>query len=348
MRDFIRTLIKQQGPLPLDRYMALCLGHPQLGYYMRRDPFGAGGDFTTSPEISQIFGELVGIWCVAAWEAIGSPAPFLLVELGPGRGTLMADILRATARMADFQAALQVHLVETSPVLQAAQREKLGPAPSWHSSIATLPEQPLIFVANEFFDALPVRQVIRAGAAFAERHVALRGDELVLADLAVPRMDTPEGLCEIAAVSSAIAEDLGARIAALGGAGLVIDYGHLQSAPGDTLQALKGHRPVGILDFPGESDLTAHVDFARLAGAFAAGGAAALPAMTQGQFLNAMGLGQRLAALTPKLSGKAREDFIAGAKRLVDESAATAMGRLFKVLAVVQNAHQPVYPFEAT
>jgi NADH dehydrogenase [ubiquinone] 1 alpha subcomplex assembly factor 7 len=344
VKEFFKQLIAEHGPLPIDRYMALCLGHPKFGYYMTRDPFGAAGDFTTAPEISQVFGELLGVWCVAAWEAVGSPSPFALVELGPGRGTLMADILRATAGMADFRAAAQVHLVEMSPVLQALQEEKLGRAVTWHLSIDSLPDQPIIFVANEFFDALPARQLIKRSGAWTERHVALEQGELALAEiltLGVPGQ--ADGIYELSPISGAIAQELGAKLQALGGAGLIIDYGHLKSAAGDTLQALKSHKPVGVLDFPGSSDLTAHVDFESLAQGFVAGGAEALPPMTQSKFLKAMGIDMRVQRLAQKLTGKDAEDFVAGAARLVDDG---QMGQLFKVLSVAQTGHGPIYPFE--
>ena len=346
MIEFLKELIAAEGPLPIDRYMALCLGHPKFGYYMSRDPFGAAGDFTTAPEISQIFGELIGIWCVAAWEAIGQPSPFILVELGPGRGTLMADLLRATSRMEEFHSALQVHLVEMSPVLRKLQCEKLGDKVAWHETIETLPQEPMIFVANEFFDALPIRQVLKHAGQFYERCVAIEVGALISQIRPMPAMpfDT-DGLHELSPVSVAVASSLGARLSALGGAGIVIDYGHLQSFIGETLQALKGHKTCGVFDYPGTSDLTAHVDFEALATAFSAGGAVALPAMTQGAFLRDMGIEQRLTTLSAKLQGKPRVDFIAGGKRLVGEN---EMGQLFKVLCVVQPQRQPIYPFEAS
>jgi NADH dehydrogenase [ubiquinone] 1 alpha subcomplex assembly factor 7 len=346
MKELIAQIIRVRGPLPMDHYMALCLGHPTLGYYMNRDPLGEAGDFTTAPEISQIFGELIGIWCVAAWQAVGSPAPFLLVELGPGRGTLMADILRATAKMQEFADAAQVHLVETSPVLRLAQRDKLDGKVTWHDSVESLPQEPMIFIANEFFDALPTQQLILHEGKTYERCVDLEGDELVLAIRPLPAVaGLKDGLNEIALVSAAIAQSMGARIAALGGAGLVIDYGHLQTAAGETLQALKAHAFVEVTDFPGNSDLTVHVDFEALGKAFALGGATVLPAKTQGAFLNDMGLEARASKLAAKLSGKARQDFIAGAARLVDDK---EMGQLFKVIAVAQAVRQPIYPFEAS
>ena len=346
MIEFLKELIAAGGPLPIDRYMALCLGHPKFGYYMSRDPFGAAGDFTTAPEISQVFGELMGIWCVAVWEAIGQPSPFILVELGPGRGTLMADILRATSRMDEFQTALKVHVVEISPTLRKLQREKLGNALQWHETIETLPQEPMIFVANEFFDALPIRQILKHSGHCYERCVGVENG--VLESQIRPMPSVPlgaDGLYETSPPALAIAESLGARLAALGGAGLVIDYGHLHTAAGDTLQALKGHKTCGVFEFPGTSDLTAHVDFDALAKAFTAGGAVALPPMTQGAFLRDMGIEQRLTTLSAKLSGKPREDFIAGGKRLVGEQ---EMGKLFKVLCVAQPQRQPIYPFETS
>ena len=346
MIEFLKELIAAEGSLPMDRYMALCLGHPKFGYYMSRDPFGAAGDFTTAPEISQVFGELLGIWCVAAWEAIGQPSPFILVELGPGRGTLMADILRATSRMDEFQAALKVHLVEISPILRKLQREKLGDAVQWHETIETLPQEPMVFVANEFFDALPIRQILKHLGQSYERCVGVEDGALASQIRPVPTMPLgADGLYEIAPAALAIAESLGARLAALGGAGLVIDYGHLKTAVGDTLQALKGHKACGVFEFPGTSDLTAHVDFEALSRAFASGGAVALPPMTQGTYLRDMGIEQRLTTLSAKLQGKPREDFIAGGKRLVGDR---DMGQLFKVLCVAQPQRQPIYPFESS
>ena len=345
MKKLIADMIRASGPMPIDHYMALCLGHPTLGYYMNRDPLGAAGDFTTAPEISQIFGELIGIWCVAAWQAVGSPSPFLLVELGPGRGTLMADILRATAKIKDFAEAAHVHLVETSPVLRQAQRDKLEAQVTWHHSVETLPQEPLIFVANEFFDALPAQQLIRHNGQTYERCVDVEGDDLVLAIRPIaPVSGLRDGLNEISPASLAIAESLGNRVAALGGAGLVIDYGHVQTSAGETLQALKAHKTVGVVDYPGDSDLTVHVDFEALGKAFQAGGAEVLSAKTQGAFLNAMGLEARAAKLAAKLDGRARKEFLMGAARLVDDK---EMGQLFKVLAVAQSLRQPIYPFEA-
>ena len=222
MKSMLMEMIAAEGPMPLDRYMALCLGHPQHGYYMTRDPLGAAGDFTTSPEINQIFGELIGIWCVAAWEAIGSPSPFALVELGPGRGTLMQDVLRTTSRHQAFQSAALVHLVETSPVLRKLQNEQLGARKVvWHDSIESLPQEPMIFIANEFFDALPIRRMVQHGRSFFERRVALTNGELELVLVPAPQFALgDDGLHESSPISQAIAESrwvgiLGARCSRL-------------------------------------------------------------------------------------------------------------------------------------
>ncbi|MDE2445234.1 MAG: SAM-dependent methyltransferase [Alphaproteobacteria bacterium] len=339
----VADIIAAEGPMPLDRYMALCLGHPTLGYYMTRDPFGAAGDFTTSPEISQVFGELVGVWLINSWMALDSPSPFALVELGPGRGTLMADVLRVAKSLPAFASALQVHLVETSPVLRQVQHEKLGKV-TWHDHVGSLPELPCLIVANEFFDALPIKQFENRGSRWFERHVGVGEGQLKMGLVAVPPREGGEGVYEVSPVSLAVAEDLGAHIAKHGGAALVIDYGHLASAAGDTLQAMKAHEFVSVLDHAGEADVTAHVDFEALARAFRSGSVDLLPMLTQGQFLNAMGLEMRVQKLSAKLQGAARQDFVIGAERL---AAPDKMGSLFKVMAIAQKNRQPLYPFEA-
>lgn len=322
--------------MPLDRFMGLCLGHPQFGYYMSRDPFGAAGDFTTSPEISQVFGEMIGVWCVNAWMSLGSPSPFALVELGPGRGTLMADLLRAAKASSDFMLAVEIHLVEMSPVLQKMQREKLDAHVTWHASIDTLPNMPTLFVANEFFDALPVRQFeIRGGQCF-ERYVGVSQGKLKMGLVPSPQREGADGVYEVSPVSLGIAAELTERIEACGGAALIIDYGFVQSAAGDTLQAMKAHEYCSILDSPGEVDITAHVDFAKLN---------ASPTMSQGHFLKAMGIEMRTEKLAAKLSGEAQTSFITATRRLIAEA---EMGELFKVMCVVQKGATQLYPFEAT
>jgi NADH dehydrogenase [ubiquinone] 1 alpha subcomplex assembly factor 7 len=329
--------------MPLDRYMLTCLGHSTHGYYMTRDPFGSSGDFITAPEISQIFGELLGIWVATVWEKLGSPRCFALVELGPGRGTLMADMLRVLAKVPACARAAEVHFVETSPVLRDAQRTRV-PQATWHQHVASLPARPTIIVANEFFDALPVRQFVRDQSGTHEVVVDLDGETLVLRRMRTAyQIPVPgEGVFEDCAVSTAIATELGDHLAKLGGAALVIDYGHVRTALGDTLQAMRAHRYASILERPGDVDLTAHVDFEALARAFVAGGAKISGLMTQGQFLQAMGLEARLASLTSRLEPGQINEIESGSRRLVQSD---MMGDLFKVLCVTSPELTRPYPF---
>ena len=275
------TRIKLGGPITIAEYMAEALGHPEHGYYRRRDPLGAAGDFTTAPEIGQAFGELLGLWCADCWEQMGRPRPVRLVELGPGRGTLMADALRAATVMPGFRQAIDLHLVETSPTLRARQRQALGDAaPAWHDRFETVPAGPMLLIANEFFDALPVHQFQATAAGWRERLVALEagGDGFrpalasapsPAAALIAPNLDPaglpPGSVVEVAPAGIALAGAIGARLTADGGATVIIDYGHAASAAGDTLQAVRGHRRHPVLAEPGAADLTAHVDFAALA-----------------------------------------------------------------------------------
>lgn len=341
LEKIIIEMIEAEGPIGIDRYMALCLGHPVHGYYMSRDPFGPAGDFTTAPEISQIFGELIGVWCVNAWVSMGSPLKFALVELGPGRGTLMADLLRAAKAAPEFLAAAQVHLVEMSPVLRAAQKAKLGDGVIWYDTVATLPALPCLIIANEFFDALPIKQFEMRDGKTYERAVGLQNGKLKLGLAPSDTTFETEGVFEVSSVSVAIGEDLGRHINTHGGAVLVIDYGHFYSAAGDTLQAVKGHSFCDVLDSPGEADVTAHVDFEALGNSF---DAKVLPMLTQGQFLKAMGLEMRSVKLSTKLEGPARDEFLAASARLID---ADQMGDLFKVLCLVQKNGNATYPFGA-
>ncbi|MFN4142592.1 class I SAM-dependent methyltransferase [Aestuariivirga sp.] len=345
LEALIREVIAGEGPMRLDRYMSLCLGHPLHGYYMTRDPLGERGDFVTAPEVSQVFGELVGVWAVAAWGAMGRPAAFHLVELGPGRGTLMADILRTVRKAApDFAAAAAVHLVETSPVLRDKQKAALGEGPSWHGQFEAVPEGPMILIANEFFDALPVRQREKRGGRWHERVVGLENGRLVLGlGPEVPGGEGAEGaIVEFAPEREAVARAIGGRLARHAGAALVIDYGHLVSAPGDTLQAMRRHRFVPVTEAPGEADLTSHVDFAALAKAFRAGGAEAWPALTQRDFLLAMGLVPRFEQLASRATLETRATLHRQMERLAAEK---EMGNLFKVLAATSPGLGMPYPF---
>lgn len=344
----LRAEIAETGPVSLARYMALCLGHPRHGYYRTRDPFGAGGDFVTAPEISQMFGELIGIWVAATWEAMGRPAGLNLVELGPGRGTLMADLLRAL-RAAAPDLAPALHLVETSPRLREAQAARLGadPArgPAWHGDVGTVPDGPAIVIANEFLDALPVRQFERTERGWCERRVGLSpdGTRLVLGLAAEPERDLagevparPAPLGVVLTVPGAaldLVRILARRLARRGGALLVIDYGHARPGFGDALQAVAGHRFVDPLAAPGEADLTAHVDFAALARAAAGAGARAHGPVDQRDFLLALGLRTRADRLKLRASRDQAEAVEAAFARLTDPDR-RGMGRLFKVLAI--------------
>jgi NADH dehydrogenase [ubiquinone] 1 alpha subcomplex assembly factor 7 len=343
LEQIIRTQIKADGPMPLDRYMLTCLGHPEHGYYMTRDPFGSNGDFITAPEISQVFGELLGIWVATIWEKMGSPRSFALVELGPGRGTLMEDMLRVLSKVPACAKAAEVHLVETSPILRDAQRSRI-PQATWHQHVASLPALPSIVIANEFFDALPVRQFVRDQSGTHEVLVDLDGDQLVLRQMRTPYQIPVQGqgVFEDSAVSTAIATELGDHIAKLGGAALIIDYGHYRTALGETLQAMRAHRYASILERPGEVDLTAHVDFEALARAFAAGGTKISGLMTQGEFLQAMGVEARVASLTSRLDPARVNDIETGSRRLVQSD---MMGELFKVLCVTSPELTRPYPF---
>ena len=333
----IAARIAATGPITLADYMTDCLLHPQHGYYAIREPFGTSGDFITAPEISQMFGEVIGLALAQVWLDQGSPARFTLAELGPGRGTLMADILRATAGVPGFRAAAQLHLVEASARLRVVQAKVLGSA-VWHDTPATLPECPLYLIANEFFDALPIRQFIRDGAGWRERLVGLHGETLVwgLGDrtpfppLDLRLADTKDGdLVEVCQSLPPIVAEISRRIGQYGGAAYIIDYGDWRSL-GDTLQAVQGHAPTGPLDNPGLADLTAHVDFEAIAMACSPAKHSRL--VRQGMFLHRLGLAQRTEKLATRLTGPALDSHLAAYRRLTD---AGEMGHLFKVMGLL-------------
>lgn len=345
LTDLIRARIRETGPISLAEYMNDCLLHPTLGYYSTRDPLGARGDFTTAPEISQMFGEMIGLSLAQAWLDQGRPAPFTLAELGPGRGTLMADLLRATRGVPGFSEAAQIALIEASPTLRTRQAETLANhAPRWLDSAAELPEQPLFLVANEFFDALPVHQFLRDGAGWRERLVGLQDDVLHLGlGPAAPQPalqhrleDTRDGdLVELCPVAGPILSEVARRIAGHGGVALIVDYGDWRSL-GDTLQALRGHERSDILSDPGQADLTAHVDFEPLAEAARNAGCTHSRLTTQGVFLERLGITARAQTLARGLEGAALEDLVAAHRRLTHPG---EMGNLFKVLGLCPTDH---------
>ncbi len=336
LADLLIRRIAATGPITLADYMADCLLHPHHGYYATRDPFGAAGDFTTAPEISQMFGELIGLSLAQSWLDQGKPSPFTLAELGPGRGTLMADLLRATRAVPGFHAAARLSLIEASPVLQMRQAQALNGHPChWLPDARSLPDQPLFLVANEFFDALPIRQFTRDAMGWRETLIGETAGRLTpglsaaapLAALNHRLPDTrPGDIVEICPAAPPIITALSTRIAAYGGAALIIDYGCWGSR-GDTFQALYAHAFADPFAAPGTADLTAHVDFAALAAAATTPYAFA----TQGDFLDRLGIVQRSARLAAKLRGTALDSHLAATRRLTD---AAEMGTLFKTLSL--------------
>jgi NADH dehydrogenase [ubiquinone] 1 alpha subcomplex assembly factor 7 len=345
LADHLRRRMALEGPLNVARYMEEALGNPRHGYYPTRDPLGSDGDFITAPEISQMFGELIGLWCAVVWQGMGGPSPLNLVELGPGRGTLMSDALRATRGVPGFAEAVRIHLVETSPALRRRQAQILGQQPQWHNDLGTLPEGPMIVIANEFFDALPVRQFQRVDRGWCERlvdcHPETQEFRFVLSPPAaepplIPASlrDAPPGaVFETCPAGVSMAHAMGAHVARWGGATLIIDYGHAESAIGETLQAVKGHAFHDVLTDPGEADLTTHVDFAMLGHAASQAGASAFGPVPQGNFLEALGMGARSQALLANATAEQAEDIRAAHRRLTHPD---EMGTLFKALALTQ------------
>lgn len=343
LTDLIRTRIEDAGPISIAEYMELCLGHPEFGYYKRQRVFGAGGDFITSPEISQVFGELIGVWCVEAWQQLGQEN-IALVELGPGRGTLMSDLLRATRTIAGFHDALTIHMVETSPMLANLQYMELRnqhPRIEWLDHIGQLPlHKPLVVIGNEFFDALPIKQHVKTEAGMCERRVGWDEEAQAFAftlsppglSLAKSATIIPDGtVIESSPVSREIMRDLARRIHTQNGAALLIDYGYLGDAHQDTLQAVKSHGFHPILSDPGEADITAHVDFSTLMNIAHAEQVAVHGLTTQGRFLASMGVEIRLEALLKRAESDQRDSLISGVTRLISPQ---AMGELFRVMAI--------------
>lgn len=333
------------GPMTLADYMANALGHPEYGYYTTRDPFGRSGDFITAPEISQIFGELVGLWSVSVWEKMGSPARFNLVEFGPGRGTLMADAMRAAAQVPAFLKSANLVLIESSPVLRNIQAERLSAYdPTWCRSLEAVPDGPILAVANEFFDALPAHQFIRMAGGWRERLVGWdeTGLRFILSAGTTPyaallppevRFASIEGdIAEVQPMGLTIIAGLAQRITVDSGAALIIDYGHSESAPGDTLRAVHAHEPQDIFEAPGEIDLSVHVDFAALRRAVNSDVSVWGP-IGQGEFLKRLGIAIRAEVLGKTATPKQSMNITSGVERLI---APDQMGSLFKVLCLTK------------
>jgi SAM-dependent MidA family methyltransferase len=342
--EAIRRQIEIAGPMSVADYMACCLYDPGHGYYATHMPIGAAGDFTTAPEISQMFGELVAVWLIGAWTASGKPDRICLAEIGPGRGTLSADMMRTIRQLApDMAQAAEIVLVETSPRLREVQGNTLdreGILARWEDRVEDLPHNPLFVAGNEIFDALPFRQFVKAGSAWRERLVGMNDGALAFVagsggiDTSLLPADAggqAEGaIFEVAPRREALMQTIAARIAYDGGAGLFFDYGHAEPGFGDTFQAVKDHRPCGVFDQPGEADLTSHVDFSALACA-ARGEGIAAHIMEQGAFLLALGVAERAGQLGTGKPADVQRSLIADVERLCGHE---HMGRLFKVLAV--------------
>ena len=352
LKDFLKSEIEAHGPMSMADYMAHVLGHPEYGYYMTRDPFGEAGDFTTAPEISQIFGEMVGVWVAQIWMQMGQPERFCLLECGPGRGTLMADLLRAVSKVDGLLDAAQVTLLEMSPVLREKQREALaGHDVQWVDDLADVPDDvPVIVVANEFLDALPVHQLQYIGNQWVERFVGCDGsghfrvtegvaDEALLALIPAAVGDASEGdIVEVSPQRLDFVRGLADKMTRCGGAGLFIDYGHGQSSAGDTLQAVYRHDFVGVLDHIGEADVTAHVDFGVLVEMLESMGCMPVSLLMQEQFLRRLGGDLRCQALAEAARDEVQAESIVEAYERLVRNGANQMGELFKVLSFYRGA----------
>jgi SAM-dependent MidA family methyltransferase len=342
----IKRLIRTFGPMPVWRYMELCLTHPQHGYYISRDPLGREGDFITAPEVSQMFGELLGLWAASIWKAIGSPSQFRLIELGPGRGTMMSDALRALRVLPPLYQTLSIHMIEINPVLREKQQAALTGLRNvtWHKRFDDVPDGPCVIFANEYFDVLPIHQMIRRENGWHERVIELDADENFVYNVASDPMPGFEALLPPlvrAAPVGTIFEwrpdteimSLAKRVRDQRGAALIIDYGHVRSDVGDTFQAIARHSFADPLKTPGLADITAHVDFEALGRGAEAVGARVHGPVTQGEFLQRLGIETRALTLMQKASHEVSADVANGLQRLIG-GGDSGMGSLFKVLAV--------------
>jgi NADH dehydrogenase [ubiquinone] 1 alpha subcomplex assembly factor 7 len=348
LQSEIKRLIKSSGPMPVWRYMELCLTHPQHGYYVSRDPLGREGDFTTSPEVSQMFGELLGLWSASVWKSIGSPSLLRLIELGPGHGTMMADALRALRVLPPLYQALSIHLVEINPVLRERQKAALSGVRhiEWHDRIDEVPDGPAVILANEYIDVLPIHQVVKRETGWHERTVEIDANGKLAFGFApepTPRFEVLLPPLVRAAPVGAVFEwrpdaeimKIATRMRDQGGAALIIDYGHIRSDAGDTFQAIARHSFADPLKNPGQADVTAHVDFQALARAAEDIGARVHGPVPQGEFLTRLGIETRALALMAKSTHEVSEDISGALKRLIGGGRG-GMGSMFKVLGITE------------
>ncbi len=352
----LAQLIEAQGPISVATLMSVVLGHPQHGYYSVQRPFGRTGDFVTAPEVSQIFGELIGLWCVQAWLDMGKPARFNFVELGPGRGTLMADMLRAARQVSpEFVEAACLRLVETSHRLREEQQARIAKTATWYDRFADVPAAPTLLVANEFFDALPIHQYVKVEQGWAERRVAMEpatsGERFSWVHTATPDLPVPVqrgaakagDIVEVCPSGCAIVAEIAQTISAHGGAALLIDYGYTRPGFGDTLQAVREHSYHPVLKHLGTADVTAHVNFGDLGAAAKNEGARVFPILSQGTFLKRMGIEQRCRILTAGKPDHVVDSVTSAVERLI---APEEMGTLFKVLAIADEKNWVPAAFE--
>ncbi len=349
LETLIQAEITENGPLTLDRYMELALLHPEFGYYQKQQAIGSKGDFITAPEISQMFGELIGLWCVDTWTKLGSPNQFALVEMGPGRGILMEDIIRMTSRIPEFQQAAQIHLVEASNRLQSLQKERLAaPHITWHKEFPNLDKDlPVIVIGNEFLDALPVKQFKFSNGDWQEVAITLHDSELSYTHISSSARNLPEEgeegqIQEYSPAADAFIQMLGNHIQLSGGAALFIDYGPAEETAGDSFQAIKDHKYSDPLIAPGTADLTAHVQFGRLQNIALKSGCASPAIEGQGRFLERLGIEARVMQLSRQANEAQQKDIAAAHKRLVSDE---GMGTLFKAFAFSSKLNAPFAGF---
>jgi NADH dehydrogenase [ubiquinone] 1 alpha subcomplex assembly factor 7 len=351
LAEKLAAQIARDGPMSVHDYMAACLYDTDFGYYRKNSPLGSAGDFVTAPEISQVFGEMIGLWCAEVWRLMGEPNPLRIVELGPGRGTLMADALRAMRVAPALLDSATVHLIEISGPLRKIQEQTLSSHPcaiGHHASLSDVPEGATIVIANEFFDCLPVRQFVYDGRSgtWRERMVTFDQGRFAFATSPTPHVLSRDGedgdIIEVRPGATTLLEDVAARAVSAPLAALIVDYGYCRPSRGDTVQAVKGHRFAHVLGSPGEADVTAHVDFSALVSGASDNGLTAFGPMPLGEWLLRLGLEARASQLLAKASPDEARQVTAGIARLVDPS---QMGVLFSVLALSRGLSEAPPPF---